>query len=71
MRDVFEAEAKAREKAMASAASAASALHHDEEVLRTAQPAQVEEIPNKNHHIREEDHKQNSPSHRGDPAPEV
>ena len=53
------------------AAAAASASHHDEEVVvRTAQPAQVEEIPNKNH-TREEDNKQNSPSHRADPAPEV
>ena len=68
MREVFEAEAKAREIAMAAAASAS---HHDEEeVVRTAQPAQVEEIPNKNH-TREEDNKQNSPSHRADPAPEV
>ena len=68
MREIFEAEAKAREIAMAAAASAS---HHDEEVVvRTAQPAQVEEIPNKNH-TREEDNKQNSPSHRADPAPEV
>lgn len=49
----------------------ASASHHDEEeVVRTAQPAQVEEIPNKNQ-TREEDNKQNSPSHRANPAPEV
>jgi hypothetical protein len=67
LREVFEAEAKVREIAMA----AASASHHDEEeVVRTAQPAQVEEISNKNH-TREEDNKQNSPSHRADPAPEV
>jgi K+-transporting ATPase c subunit len=69
LREIFEAEAKVREIAMAAAA--ASASHHDEEVVvRTAQPAQVEEIPNKNH-TREEDNKQNSPSHRADPAPEV
>jgi hypothetical protein len=68
LREVFEAEAKAREIAMAAAASASH--HEEEEVLRTPQPAQVEEIPNKNH-TREEDHKQNSPSHRADPTPEV
>jgi hypothetical protein len=68
LREVFEAEAKAREIAMAAAASASN--HDEEDIIRTAQPAQVEEIPNKSH-TREEDHKQNSPSHRTDPAPEV
>lgn len=66
MREVFETEAKAREIAMAAAASAS---YHDEEVVVTPfQQAQVEENPNKSHTI-EEDHKQDTPTHRPDPNP--